>query len=303
MDKNILNSFFKRVFSVCDDIQEFAPYKKVYFLGFKISLDFEHTWLHDMISKQILREVYSALDVQYLHSKVFPQFKNINKGKNVTIVGCGPTLNYYNNEADFVNIALNKAILLDNIKFSYSFAVDRAILKTCPNYMDIIMSKDCIKFLGKNTCPEVENFPEILFDEKDNVYRFYSANRNGVPAKKFGEIIYPNIETHPLCDFDSISFSALHFALYTHPEKIYLVGLDTSQCGHFFGDDGYTYNIKKMIRGYRNFKKFAEIFYPDTEIISVNPVGLKGIFTDVYTQNFVSKNNLSFKDLNIISKN
>ena len=29
-------------------------------------------------------------------------------------------------------------------------------------------------------------------------------------------------------------------------------------------------------------KKFARVFYPDTEIISINPVGLKGIFKDEY---------------------
>ena len=41
------------------------------------------------------------------------------------------------------------------------------------------------------------------------------------------------------------------------------------------------------MRGYKKFKEFIDIYYPDVEVISVNPVGLKGLFRDVYTQNFV----------------
>jgi len=34
-------------------------------------------------------------------------------------------------------------------------------------------------------------------------------------------------------------------------------------------------------------KKFAALHYPDTEIISVNPVGLKGMFHDMYTESYL----------------
>ena len=37
-----------------------------------------------------------------------------------------------------------------------------------------------------------------------------------------------------------------------------------------------------VIKLWLKLKKFAKTYYPDTEIISVNPVGLKGIFKDVY---------------------
>ena len=36
-------------------------------------------------------------------------------------------------------------------------------------------------------------------------------------------------------------------------------------------------------------KKFAEVYYPETEIISVNPIGLKGLFRDVYTESFLTE--------------
>lgn len=43
----------------------------------------------------------------------------------------------------------------------------------------------------------------------------------------------------------------------------------------------YYYNTIKHSR------YFAKQYYPNTEIISVNPVGLKGIFTDLYTEKYL----------------
>ena len=34
-------------------------------------------------------------------------------------------------------------------------------------------------------------------------------------------------------------------------------------------------------------KEFARQYYPETEIISINPVGLKGLFIDQYTDDFL----------------
>ena len=84
----------------------------------------------------------------------------------------------------------------------------------------------------------------------------------------------------------SISFGALNFAAYTHPKRIYLVGLDTKQTACFDGRE-HQYYMKELMLGYRLFKDFFKRYYPDVEVISVNPVGLKGMFKDVYTQSYV----------------
>ena len=39
----------------------------------------------------------------------------------------------------------------------------------------------------------------------------------------------------------------------------------------------------KHAQGWKELKRFAEVYYPTTEIISVNPVGLRGMFKDLYT--------------------
>ena len=90
-------------------------------------------------------------------------------------------------------------------------------------------------------------------------------------------------------DFGSISFGALHFAAWTHPKKIYLIGLDTANLGHALGENyKCNYHLSLMLDGYKKFKEFMQIHYPDTEVISVNPVGLKGMFKDVCTESYIN---------------
>lgn len=275
---------FKKFFYIEEDV----THKIIYIFGIKLRIR-KNSKYSALISDCISREVYSALEVSKLHSKVFPQFKHCNIDKNVTIIGCGPTIQFYNNEANYVNIALNKSILLDNIDFEYSFAFDGELQETCPGYLDIIKTKKYKKFIGKFLHPSFEkNFPEIKNEEKYNIYRYYGAKRHGFPnLKDFEYELHTDITTYPLADFYSISFAALQFALYTYPQKIYLVGLDTAQTGNYFNAKGVcTYHYKKMIEGYKKFKEFARIQYPETEIISINPVGLKGLFKDMYTRNY-----------------
>lgn len=274
-----------KIFSIQND----ESHKVIHFFGIKIRLQKYSKRTADIV-ENCTREIYSALSVSKLHTQVFPQFKNCNTNKNVTIIGCGPSINYYNNEANYVNLALNKAVLLDNIDFDYMFAFDSALLHTCPEYLSIIKQKKGIKFIGKFLNPEFkQNFPEIKDEDKYNIYRYYASKRNGIPSLKIFEYeLYSDMTTYPLPDYYSIAFAALKFALWTYPEKIYLVGLDTAQVGNFF-DGPSAYNWEKMVEGYKRLKNFAKIYYPETEIISINPIGLKGLFKDVYTQSYVDE--------------
>lgn len=106
-------------------------------------------------------------------------------------------------------------------------------------------------------------------------------------------MLHTNIEYYPLMHFHSIIFPAIHFALYTRPKKILLIGCDCADKSHFDGSGLYSKNFgvssiaPAWQNGYKEVKKFAERYYPDTEIISVNPVGLKGMFHDVYTESYL----------------
>ena len=44
-----------------------------------------------------------------------------------------------------------------------------------------------------------------------------------------------------------------------------------------------------IILFWSQLKDFAACYYPDVEIISVNPVGLRGIFKDVWTESYLAE--------------
>lgn len=215
----------------------------------------------------------SVIRSSYLHSKTFPQFKNIHQGKDIVIVGTGETLKNYTPIKNAIHIGLNRAFLCDKIKFDYLFVQDFFSIR---NYIDEFSNYKCSKFIGRYLTEIWWSIPENFFTKQEKCFQYYSA----FPSEE----IYTDIECMPLMDFNSISFPALHFALYTHPRRIYLVGCDTNN-GKYFNNEKYLgiMSVDKMIRGYLKLKDFIFRHYPDTEIISINPVGLKGFFKDIYT--------------------
>lgn len=101
--------------------------------------------------------------------------------------------------------------------------------------------------------------------------------------------INPNLEVYPLLSRASVSFPAIHFALWTHPKRIYLVGCDCNSAPYWDAksrDKEYLVRADEiteiMLDGYKDLKQFADTCYPDVEIVSINPVGLKGIFKDLF---------------------
>ena len=245
--------------------------------------------IREEVSYICTREIYSAIEVAKQHSIVFPKYKNCHENKSIAIIGCGPTIQYFNNEIknDFT-IALNDAIFLDKFNFDYLFNWDTNTLNNNKKWYDDVKEYPCTKFYGHCI---VENYGSPLDsynDQELKIEHFYYSARHGWPAFSYGEIIHKDLSTHPLMDFGSIAFGALHFALYTRSKKIYFIGLDTSNIGHILGPNyECTYQLERMLRGYKKFKSFIDIYYPNCEIISVNPVGLKGLFKDVYTQSYV----------------
>lgn len=98
-----------------------------------------------------------------------------------------------------------------------------------------------------------------------------------------GNIAY-DLSREPIADCGGTACSALQFILYSNPKRLYLVGWDCSA--------GYAYNKPNAIAP-ANFQidiiknhylPFIKVNYPNIEIISINPVGLKGVFKDEIMQ-------------------
>lgn len=221
-----------------------------------------------------------ANELHDAHRASFAEFKACHKGKSVAIVGTGPSLNYYTQIEGIPHIGVNGSFLNENITLDYYF-LRHYIHEWCEK----LKYYNFVKFFAAvRNSNSSDKFPEYILEENGGRIFF---NTQDMPGTK----LRTNIEHYPLMAGHSIIFPALHFALYTRPKKIFLVGCDCSLSGHFNGTKNSSISDQVMvplwISDYRELKRFAAIHYPDTELISVNPVGLKGMFHDVYTQSYL----------------
>ena len=236
---------------------------------------------YNCLRKEVRSEIIYTNMILQQHKKVFTPYKNIFKNRDIVIVAGGPSASKYTNQIDgAIHIALNKAFRNNNIKFDFIFMQDYYAVQ---DYILETADYDCVKFFGTFVPPYHKNLiiPEHII-EKCNAYQYYS----NAPF----DTIYKDIDCAPLMDFSSVSFPAIHFALYTGAKRIFLVGCDCSSDGYSDGTKQSALSLscikechKNMFKGYKLVKEFAMRNYPETEIISINPVNLKGYFKDIYT--------------------
>ena len=81
-----------------------------------------------------------------------------------------------------------------------------------------------------------------------------------------------------------------------------MAGIDNSLNGYFKAEHTQRFLATQTIfEGWKKVKDFVAMFYPDVEIISINPVGLKGLFKDVYTKEYLkTMPNIDTENINIL---
>jgi hypothetical protein len=228
------------------------------------------------------KKIEQQNEICYVNTKSFAKYKNCNREKEVVVVGTGPTFVKYKPIDGAVHIGVNGACIRKDIKFDYYFMAD--FDRRYDNNNSYIKDASGQIFVGRYMQEFASKYIESPMDCElldRNVKRYFSDSFMVMD-------IYPDICFHPLANFGSIIFNALHFALYTYPKKIYLVGCDVEFTGHFYDSieknnpaDNMRDEMIWFRLGYSKMKHFADYFYPDTEIISINPRGLKGLFKDI----------------------
>ncbi len=241
-----------------------------------------------------LSKLEKKLNCQQLHSIIFPKYHNIFMNQDVAVVGAGPTLQNYLPLDNTIHIGVNRTFLYNKIKFDFLFVQDYGAAK---HYLDDFVKYDCHKFLGISSNDKI-CIPEYFYN-LPNIEGYYTQ----YPFSGF----FTDISQNPLGDYASIIFPALNFALYTHPRRIYLVGCDCNLNGYFNNEKmQMPDNILKSClshnkRGWNDFKQFVQYHYPDIEVISVNPVGLKGMFHDMYTKSYLREHpEINTKEVEIL---
>ena len=93
-----------------------------------------------------------------------------------------------------------------------------------------------------------------------------------------------DIDTYCLGDGNSVAFSAAQWALFTGITTLYLVGVDITPRNTILDEppgDFHPYLHWDHLGKWKAFKLWSKTHYPKTNIVSVNPVGLKGLFEEI----------------------
>lgn len=282
-----------------------CPYRKsFYFLGIKIFEKDKHLTIHniqkllDTVKREVIDKVsvkvQRSLTVAFLHQKTFGEFRNKYEGRTMALVGAGPTVKFLEPLKNTVYVGLNRAFLRKDIHFDYLFSIDKAGLDTGKEqFYEQFLNYNCIKFMGdQNMGMDFQIPQDIIY--KDDCVRRYKTTARFLPNS-----FALDIDTEALANSSSCSLQAMQFILFTNPKKVYVYGIDCSCASgqHFTG--GAVNNAARgenariidaqHIADWKRLKNFINIYYPETEIYIVNPIGLKGIFHDVYTKSYLAK--------------
>lgn len=266
-------------FRVYKAIKEFRQQKMVNF--------------NEMIIKKLnnmevmISEIKSDLLASVMHPNIFEKYKNVLNGKDVVILGTGPTLNFYKTPIqNAIHIGTNRSFVFDKVELDYLFLQHTLYPEGNAEVEEYVRKNPNVKcFLG--CLPSTFLYNRTHYRHPPRSY--YYGNTLPYIIKKSQEIWALDLAYEPVGDFESVVFAALQFACYTNPKRIYLVGCDCSQ-GHFYGDDFYAdHDISRLIPKWKKIKPLLDKFYPHIGIISVNPIGLENLFEDYFTDDFIIK--------------
>ena len=242
----------------------------------------------ETIADEIARRAYINklnLAAACLHSDTFAKYKNCFAGQDVVLIAGGASVRDFNPIKGAIYVGVNRAYKFDKVKLDYLFVCDWRGFTDIEDIMKLPYKP--VKFYGILP-PDMSRIDgrSILIPEsvaiRHGASRFYikdNADRN-VPVDELN-ITY-DISAFPLTCFSSVVSPAMQFILYGNPRRIYLVGCDCNSEPHFYNNKKSQLYLPGIMEGWYKIRDFARDYYPETEIISVNPVGLRGVFKDLY---------------------
>lgn len=224
--------------------------------------------------------------VASIHSRVFPPLRNALCGRQLALAGSGPSLLQAPAMDGCLTAACNQSYTFFGASGpDYYFATDYRARGYIENALRTLPA-DCGIFLGYNVSyaanPTLE-IPLILGEDPrvSNFCDYYSL----APRME--------LELYPVFHCYTVLHSMLHIALYMNPDVIYLLGCDSVPNGYFDGRDATAQksgamHVNEIKYGYVQLRNLQRHQRSRTRIVSVNPIGLRGFFEDVYTPQFLA---------------
>ena len=214
------------------------------------------------------------------------KYRGVFAGKDVLIVGGGPSLRYLNVlPKDTIKIGINRAYQMKNIKFDYLFAQDKFKKQEDIDGFVEYKSEECTKFIGLHTKQNLIRIRQSTIS-KIKKRELYVLNNK----RPYDTLTPIDISMEPFAWYSGTVFAALQFCLFANAKRIYLAGFDCSNNGHAFSDNIVEYKQAHQYEYWEYFKNFKDTYFEDTELISINPINLKNLFKNTYTSQYIENN-------------
>ena len=226
--------------------------------------------------------------IKATYNEGLEKFAGVNIGKSAALFATGPSLSIYSpvhfDVAVGVNSVFNKPDIL-NILTDYFFGSSYEYhYKTgagCEQYRSKI----------KEIPNRIQKFSSVYREGKEtgrgNITALSSKKINAIPFETNLTTFATDVSKYSMLGH-SIVFPALQFLLFTGIKKLTLIGCDAtwpSEKVYIHNEDVPEEDKNEhYVEWWEKFKDFKDENYPDVEIISKNPMGLRGLFTDVYTE-------------------
>lgn len=199
------------------------------------------------------------------------------KDQDISLVGCGQSILHYKAIPSIYHAAVNRAFLCEKIRFDFLFVQDDLGEEMCSAVR--YRGSECLKFLGKidKNVYEQQWVKDLRIHPIPSKYFSYPdvLKYNTIP-KTFEK----DLGSSYVADCGGTALSACQIILYLGFTRLFLVGFDCIRERGVYGGIAQDYSLQ--IPFWEKFKNFCETMYPNVEIISINPVGLRGLFRDVY---------------------
>lgn len=205
---------------------------------------------------------------------------DIHRNRTGVLVCTGPTLHNYVPIENAIHFGVSDAIF-SPAKIDYLFISDTKIGRK-PGYDHDPKPYDeypCEKFAAVHRDGWHK---QTISDERCKQFGWTQYDLNAGGGCEFVK----NVAKYELGDGFSTAFPAAQIALYTGIQTLFLVGVDIVRNDTAFEKRDPNFNVyvhHQHAEHWAEFKEFVEFMYPNVSVISINPVGLKGLFTDIYT--------------------
>jgi hypothetical protein len=219
-----------------------------------------------------------------MNETTFKGYKDLHEDTQGTLLCPGRSLDKIKSVTEGVTVGVNDLIYPMRFNLDYYFLQDKNRLRN-PNgytYCKEIYDKYRPK-LGKFYGTKSDgSYHDNGFSRQDCI----DGEAQEYETGDIGECRFTDdIENDPLGDGFTVAFQAMQFLLYIGCNPIRIVGCDITDPGKFNFTErpDNIYMDYKLIDKWKEMKKFIAQKYPSRKIISVNPLGLKGIFEDEFT--------------------